>query len=815
MSKTIKKFKKKFTKQISKKISNFIFKDENENNENYIDEEYIFFHNDNKLIKLEIPEKDSFKNSNISSKDGILFKENETNIDFKELEKIKLDNNLNDLRKKIVKYLKYEDEGFNCEFMNNISLYAKDIGYDNTNGYLIPLIKELTSEKDMNIKIIGYFFKGFEKFLEFIYLWDSDHSMIINNILPVIEDLINNKNDKDIISGAVYCLKLIIKHLTQKECDNEIIPFLIEIANNEQNTIVQKVSMNIFNDNAKFFSKEIIVNFIIPQYESLAGSSDDTIRTYCIKNMKNIYEIVPYDILQTKLIPIYKKFTRDIKKNIRKISCDIMPNICKILDKNLISKELLPIYLNLINDYENEIRTSAFVFFGEFISYLNKEDIIAHDELFTFFELYTLDVLSGKVSNINEKIIKNYIKSIENIFRNVPYEIFENKLVCIFEKFSKDSNKLVKIMCCDILPNICKIADKKLISTKILPIYLNLIKDSENEVKTSAIIAFGDFIPYLEKNDIINNNELLSFYKNHISYILNNNDDLKITLAQSFGKISAIFDIKTNETVLASLIISMYKSKGNEIKKTITEIIPEFLTNISDEKIKNDFLAIFRNEFVNIKLTKKWRDKIIYIKGIKTLSKLYDNDTIFQSLLKLVFQLCFDNFSKVKIKAAKTLSFIASKILSANENENKVKILEIIKMFATCVNYKYRQLFVYICNYLIYNENIFMKFIFNDLQNLSYDNCSNVRVTLSKFFSEKWNKGKEEIKWIKSNDKILQLIYDLKNDNDNDVKDYLKSIEIDKINVINVEERETKDINKKFKCKFEGAKNIFYFIPPL
>ena len=711
-----------------------IIKDDDNEIDEESDEEIVLFHNKDELIKLEIPDKKSLKNS---SDVDILYKNTFTKVDFEELEKLKVDQVLHVLKPKIVKYFSYEDIDFNCDFIKIIYSYAEDIGFDNTVGFLFPLVQELTFKKNTPISIIFAFLENFDKFLNYIYRYDTDHTLIINKLLPLITKILIRYKDIPLLNKARNGLKIIIECLTLDEVYSNIVPFLIELSNNEKNIIGLKQAMKIFNENAKIFGEDIIKSFILPQYESFSESSDESVRYCCINNLINIFENSSYDIVENKLMPIYIQLSCDSNSKIKKVSCDLIPNICKVIDKKLISKELLPIYLKLISDSDDDIKTSALTVFGEFISYLNKEDIIAHNELLSFYKEHILKLLK-----------ENKITEIQNVYK------------CAFS-----------------FPS-------------VLLIYYKQINENTWE-------TLGEIYTKLAKNK---------------------DTKIKTTIAYSFGEVSSLLDKNIVEKEICPLIQNMYTENGSKIKNIIIRIIPDYLTKVSDEKIKTEFLSIFKKGFSNVKTNKNWRDKLLYIKGIKKLSKLYDNSTNFKILLNMCCQFCFDNFETIRIKSAKIFSFIVLRFLITDDEENKKnkkKCAEMVKMFATCLNYKYRQLFIYICNYLIEDEKIFIEFVFKDFQNISYDKVSNVRVTLSKFLSKKWNKDKEEIKWIKNNNEMLEIIYRLKNDKDDDVKDYLKNVDIGNIDTINNENNEISDVNKKFTCTCEEMKNIFNFVPKL
>ena len=54
-----------------------------------------------------------------------------------------------------------------------------------------------------------------------------------------------------LLNKAVSALYFLIDNITIHECLNNIIPFLIKMANNERNELSQTISIHIFNDKAK------------------------------------------------------------------------------------------------------------------------------------------------------------------------------------------------------------------------------------------------------------------------------------------------------------------------------------------------------------------------------------------------------------------------------------------------------------------------------------------------------------------------------------------------------------------------------------
>ena len=741
------------------------------------EEDIIFYHyGKNNLIKVNFGGKEnitqfSFFEYDMDIEDDKLY------LDEKEIENIKTYHVLNVLKPKIEIYLSYKDIGFNTTFMSNIYSYAEEIGFENTIGYLLPLIQDLYCHKNKAISILMAFLDTFEKLLIYLRQYDSDHSIILNKLFPILTEILMNKKDLGLLSKAVHALEFLIDNITLDECLNNVVPFLIEMANSDKNEIAQTNSIQIFSDKASLLGGEIIELYVLPMFECFCENNNENIRIYCIKYMIPLFEKIDYNIIQSKFIKIYINFSKDKSFEIRKLSCNILPSICKtILNNNnnydkeknikkeeLISNNLLQIFFDFTKDEGKEIQNCALSIFGEFIYYLDNDTIIS-----------------------NPKLIEYYINKIDNLFNSL-----KNKKI--------DYTPIYKA--CYSFPSVLLTYCKKINDenektknwNKLKPIYFKFIKSKEFRIKNS--------------------------------------------IASSLGEVSAILDEKIVQTELSPLITEMYYNSGAQIKNVIISIIPKHLMYIKDAKKKSEFLVIYKRGFHIIKNTKKWREKLKYLRGIKKMGGFFENDIVFDDLVGMIIELCFDPYNVIRIKSAKILSIYLLKFLLLENKNNDIKnnynsensenssfsekdvdfkqnAITILKNFATCIHYHYRQLFIYLCKRIITNEKIFKDYVYNLFNDLSYDNISNVRYTLSSFINDIWIKNKKEHEWIKKDEEILEMIYRLKNDKDEEVKKCLEKIEI---NVDNLKDKDNslkvKEVNNAFISEFQDFKKMFDYVP--
>ena len=87
--------------------------------------------------------------------------------------------------------------------------------------------------------------------------YDTNHEIILNKILPVFDQILNNKKDKKMIEKAIEALKKVTTIMTPEEIRGNLIPFILNLYNNENNLTAKKLSFRLFNDFAKILGNEL------------------------------------------------------------------------------------------------------------------------------------------------------------------------------------------------------------------------------------------------------------------------------------------------------------------------------------------------------------------------------------------------------------------------------------------------------------------------------------------------------------------------------------------------------------------------------
>ena len=274
------------------------------------------------------------------------------------------------------------------------------------------------------------------------------------------------------------------------------------------------------------------------------------------------------------------------------------------------------------------------------------------------------------------------------------------------------------------------------------------------------------------------------------------------------------------ENEIAPLVFNMYSQENKDIKNIIISILPEFLYSINDPKKKLQFLGLYKDNFKRLLVSKTWREKINFLKSIGRLNNIFDSGIMFSEIFLMCIKLCFDAVNKVRVKSAKILSKLIFQFFNSEDDQYKIKSIVILRIFATCINYHYRQLFISMCKKLMEDEKICMEMAYELIENLSYDKIINVRITLGNFLLKLWNKKQGQYNWIKSNKKILEIIYRLKHDKIQDVSNTLIGVSEEEIKkILNYDDYTeilvSKKVNDEFDNKFEDLKVLFGYSPPI
>ena len=268
-------------------------------------------------------------------------------------------------------------------------------------------------------------------------------------------------------------------------------------------------------------------------------------------------------------------------------------------------------------------------------------------------------------------------------------------------------------------------------------------------------------------------------------------EKIKMPLGAAMGEISNILGSELTESDLLDYVDKFFKSssQNSELKIKILTSLPSIIRNINSNK-KNSYLEFIKYMIGN--KDDKWRKRVTYCKIIGKFNGTYSDNIIYKRVFPIAINFCFDDVAHVRNISAKKNSRLILQLITGKE-EYRDKTMKIIKSFAQSINFRYRQLFIYMCKHLFENEEVFKAYIADLLLDLAYDKITNVRIKLAEFIYELTRK--EKYANLKKNETIRKIIKILKNDDSQEVKSIANKV----TDVEDIDVEFKKEVNHKFK----------------
>ena len=520
----------------------------------------------------------------------------------------------------------------------------------------------------------------------------------------------------------------------------------------------------------------------------------------------------------TKNNNIYKK-----NLNLVQTICDGLVYMTSYIKDEHKGESVLTIVIKMAQDDDDDHkREMAMRLFGDLTP-------LVHTDL---IQLYVIPQVNSFADDHSGNVRKEVANQLFNISKKVSKETFKRRLLPVYKKLSKDTLWNVKKAAAEILPKITQLCDSDIISKDIIPIFKSFAQDDKPVVKNAAVEVFGEFISLIDKKDAENFVELLDFYVETIQRISNKgkkeektivqkcaynfpavllffgknaweklkpcfnlmanekDEKIKLPLASALGEISNILGSELTESDLLEFVDKFFKSSSqtSELKIKILQVLPTIIKNIASNR-KNAYLEFIK--FMIGNKDDKWRRRVKYSKIIGKFNGTYTDNIIYKRVFPIAINFCFDDISQVRSCSAKHNSRLILQLISG-KTEFKEKTLKIVRSFAQSINYRYRQLFVYMCRHLFENEQVFKECISEYLLDLAYDRVPNVKIVLAKFISELLNK--EKYAHLAKNETVRKIVKVLKNDKNSEVINYMNTVK----NVEDIDVELDKFVNNKF-----------------
>ena len=587
-----------------------------------------------------------------------------------------------------------------------------------------------------------------------------------------------------------------------------------------------------FVENVPFYVKTIgfqeTAESILPILTDLPKEKEILIERFFSVYPKFVDEIIKfgekaYFILKDHMVNLIRDILSKTKNaTILKLVSEGLVYMTQFMKEDDKGGKVLIIVIQMAQEDDDEQRKErAMNLFGSLAPYVGSELV----------QCYIIPQVISFVNDTSNKVRKEVASQLTNICDKIPQDLFKKKMLPVYKKLSSDNYFAVKKVAAEILPKITKLCDTETISKEIIPIFKNFVTDEKPVVKNVAIEIFGEFISLIKQDEAENFTELLDFYVNTITELNTSKKDnrtiiqkcaynfpailqffgakswpklkqcfqkmanekdekIKIPLASALGEISKMLGSELTESDLLEFVDKFFKSSSpnSELKIKILTVLPDIIRNIPSNR-KNSYLEFIKYMIGNKE--DKWRKRVTYCKIIGKFNGTYNDAIIYKRVFPIAINFCFDDVSHVRSVSAKKNSRLILQLISS-KTEFKDKTMKIVTSFAQSINFRYRQLFIYMCKHLFENEEVFKANIADLLLDLAYDKIVNVRIILAQFLCDLMKK--EKYAYLKKNETVRKIMTILKDDKTEEIQNIIKVIE----DIEDIDVELNKEVNQKF-----------------
>ena len=677
---------------------------------------------------------------------------------------------------RIKQYSITHDDKFTKFFLDNMNSYIEIIGLEPTSNLLLPALAKIVDE---TVAIKTYFLKKLSPLIDYLSSQgDEGINLLKKNVINILEELyhprgfeINDDEMKNLLfDNFIKASKSIIPKDKDNYILNMVISFGYEESNNKDFILEHKIlCIRFMSKLAVYFGKENAISYLLPQLSFFADETDQSIKKELLKTLPNICEVLPFEVVRTKIFKLIKRIGSDPLWRIRKTCAEILPRILKIYKEKVneyikdninydAKKVSAKHYLNLIEkfilDEQKFVRVSIIERIGEIITSVDKK----------------LDGLSMKLFNFFKESAENYYFNNSKILSSSigsGYSISSISSRMSTTSRSKYSQDEINYYFAYNFPAVLFVYGREC-WPKLRKIYGNLCNESSPKVRKSILSSFYEICKIVGQENI------------------------EIDLLQYYDIFLESEDLKEKNIAIRNLpkILNLVSKEARQKYLEYFEAVSIFQTNAGDKVRSFNFIS--------------WKDKLDVIEGILCYYNLYENDIIYKSIIPQCITFCLDSVYKVRTVSSKVLGTLI--LYLYNENYAKKELFKILECFALHKKFQQRINFIKICKILMNNKNIYNEKIVELLYIISLkEKILNVKIALCKLLKKVLSNDKSPLKEELSLHKLCKILLNKKNKT---IENILKSLEIKETN---------EDIFNEYKNKYSDEDKIFignnkYFI---
>ena len=522
---------------------------------------------------------------------------------------------------------------------------------------------------------------------------------------------------------------------------SDLIPFVLKILPNEEDEVLLAVSEEV--PHFKTYLSDKQITNALPIFQFLLGCEETVVRESAVEGMRKLIISLSDDQVQKDIVPLILAIS-----NIEAFQWKVS-SICLIrtaYPKAGKEKEKLrALYFKLCDDETPIIKRTAAKEFGPLCLVIEKDHV--SNDMITYYKKFMNETDSVRVT-----ILPSLVQ-LAKLFQNSDLQKTNLQFVVAA---SEDKSWRVRNELAIIFPQFIEYFGSQI--NELVPTLSNLIKDSETEVKISALKSLNLLIAKIS-SDKIQACVIPSLRG------LNNESskEVKANVGESFGPIAKIIGYSSFNTNLGVMMDTLMKDENADVRLGVAKSMYDIFVSSEGSLLTstNSLLGTMQKD-------SQYRIRETVYETLAKLGANYGLEVFKSSIESLFFNYLNDNVASVREVGINSLKLLNEKFGSAWIVSTLIPKLQ---SFLTTpkISYLNRMCIIHsvcVCSYFLdtkQNNEFILPILVRGLK----DKISNV-----KFYTVKLTKAIYGNLDMGGKEKITSAIKLLGNDDDADVKYY-------------------------------------------
>ena len=522
---------------------------------------------------------------------------------------------------------------------------------------------------------------------------------------------------------------------------SDLIPFVLKILPNEEDEVLLAVSEEV--PHFKTYLNDKQITNALPIFQFLLGCEETVVRESAVEGMRKLIISLSDDQVQKDIVPLILAIS-----NLEAFQWKVS-SICLIrtaYPKAGKEKEKLrALYFKLCDDETPIIKRTAAKEFGPLCLVIEKEHV--SNDMITYYKKFMNETDSVRVT-----ILPSLVQ-LAKLFQNSDLQKTNLQFVVAA---SEDKSWRVRNELAIIFPQFIEYFGSQI--NELVPTLSNLIKDSETEVKISALKSLNLLIAKIS-SDKIQACVIPSLRG------LNNESskEVKANVGESFGPIAKIIGYSSFNTNLGVMMDTLMKDENADVRLGVAKSMYDIFVSSEGSLLTstNSLLGTMQKD-------SQYRIRETVYETLAKLGANYGLEVFKSSIESLFFNYLNDNVASVREVGINSLKLLNEKFGSAWIVSTLIPKLQ---SFLTTpkISYLNRMCIIHsvcVCSYFLdtkQNNEFILPILVRGLK----DKISNV-----KFYTVKLTKAIYGNLDMGGKEKITSAIKLLGNDDDADVKYY-------------------------------------------